>query len=82
MRLSDLPRRRNARVRVIEPAGPRDAIAVRLAELGFVAGERVRLLARGPFGGTPLLVQIGCTRFALRAAEAARILVEPLHDGC
>jgi ferrous iron transport protein A len=44
-------------------------------ELGFVSGEPVRLLATGPLGGEPLLVQVGYTRFALRCAEAARIEV-------
>ena len=42
-------------------------------ELGFVNGEDVRLVARGPIGGEPLLVQVGFTRFALRIAEAARV---------
>ncbi|MGH8088099.1 MAG: FeoA family protein, partial [Stenotrophomonas sp.] len=38
-------------------------------------GEDVRLVARGPIGGEPLLVQVGFTRFALRRTEAARILI-------
>lgn len=45
--------------------------AERLAELGFLAGERVMVTARGPFGGDPLAVQIGLSNFALRRAEAA-----------
>ena len=53
-----------------------DAIAQRLADLGFVPGESVRLTAAGPVGHDPLLVQIGFTRFALRRAEADRVLVE------
>lgn len=52
-----------------------DAIARRLITLGFVPGEQVRVLARGLFGGDPILVQIGFTRFALRLSEAARIEV-------
>ena len=43
------------------------------SELG--EGEPVRVVAVGPMGGDPLLVQIGFTRFALRRAEAARISV-------
>lgn len=55
--------------------GPDDAIARRLRDLGFVAGEPVRLVARAPLGADPLLVQIGYTRFALRRAEAARVKI-------
>ena len=56
--------------------GGTDIIGRRLRELGFVHGEPVRLLARGPFSAEPLLVQIGYTRFALRRAEAARVRVQ------
>jgi ferrous iron transport protein A len=34
------------------------------------------LVARAAFGGDPLVVQVGFTRFALRRAEAARVAVE------
>ena len=60
-------------VREVEDAQAADPIARRLRELGFVTGEPVRLVARGPLGGDPLLVQIGFTRFALRRSEAARV---------
>ncbi len=53
-----------------------DAIARRLRELGFVNGEEVRLVAKGPVGGEPLLVQVGFTRFALRISEAKRVVVD------
>jgi ferrous iron transport protein A len=52
-----------------------DWIADRLTDLGFVPGERARVIARAPWGGDPLVVQIGFTRFALRKAEAERVLV-------
>jgi ferrous iron transport protein A len=52
-----------------------DPIAKRLRELGFVAGESVRIVARGPIGSDPLLVQIGFTRFALRRSEAQRVCI-------
>jgi ferrous iron transport protein A len=52
-----------------------DRIAQRLENLGFVAGEDVRVLALGPWGGEPMLVRIGNTRFALRMAEAARVRI-------
>lgn len=52
-----------------------DAIAVRLRDLGFVPGEPVHVVAHAPFGRDPIAVQVGYTRFALRRAEAARVLV-------
>ena len=73
MRLSDAPKGANAVVQSVTDAHPSDPIAQRLRDLGFVAGEPVRLVARGPLGGDPLLIQIGSTRFALRKAEAARV---------
>ncbi len=63
-------------VTAVEDAHAADPIARRLRELGFVSGEPVRVVARGPIGGDPLLVQIGFTRFALRKSEAARVRVD------
>jgi ferrous iron transport protein A len=71
--LSELPSRVAAVVERVVDLVPDDAIARRLRELGFVAGERVEIVAAGPFGAEPLLVQIGYTRFALRRSEAARV---------
>ena len=73
MKLSELPRRTPAIVEAVEEQTDNDAIARRLRELGFVAGEQVEVVAAGPFGAEPLLVQVGFTRFALRRAEAARV---------
>ncbi|BCT91063.1 iron transporter [Lysobacter helvus] len=75
MRLTDLPRRIAAAVERVEDHMPNDAIARRLRELGFVAGEAVEVIAAGPVGAEPLLVQIGFTRFALRRTEADRVLI-------
>ncbi|WP_199096191.1 FeoA family protein [Dyella sp. ASV21] len=75
MRLSDLPKGATAVVDRVDDAHASDPIAQRLRDLGFVAGEPVRLVAVGPLGADPLLIQIGSTRFALRRAEAARVLV-------
>ena len=47
----------------------------RLAELGFIAGEPVQVLRRGPGGRDPIAVRIGDTMFALRRAEARCIEV-------
>ena len=68
-----MPRRTRAVVDTVEDQSPTDAIARRLRELGFVAGEEVQVVAAGPVGAEPLLVQVGFTRFALRRAEAARV---------
>lgn len=73
--LAELPRRTAATVEAVEDRGPNDAIARRLRELGFVAGERVEVMAAGPFSAEPLLVQVGFTRFALRRSEASRVRV-------
>ena len=38
------------------------------------------VVAHGPVGGDPVLVQIGFTRFALRRSEAARVLVQDVSQ--
>jgi ferrous iron transport protein A len=73
--LNRVPRGVLTRVLRVDSVGSVDPIAERLRELGFVAGEPVRVVASGPLGGEPLLVQVGFTRFALRKAEAARVRV-------
>lgn len=47
-----------------------------LADLGFIPGEQVLLMARAP-GGDPLVVRVGSSTYALRRAEAACIEVTP-----
>lgn len=73
MRLNELQRRRTAIIEAVEDSAPNDPVARRLRELGFVAGEDVEVVASGPLGAEPLLVQVGFTRFALRRSEAARV---------
>ena len=51
-------------------------LARRLMELGFVPGEKVRLLKRGMPGGEPLAIKVGNSTFALRRFEAALISIE------
>ena len=75
MTLSELRPRTPVLVEAVEDRHPHDPVARRLRELGFVAGEQVQIVALGPFGAEPLLVQVGYTRFALRRAEAARVRV-------
>ncbi|MFL6671987.1 MAG: ferrous iron transport protein A [Massilia sp.] len=48
----------------------------RLMELGFVPGERIRMLKRGLPGG-PVAVKVGESTFALRRFEAALISIQP-----
>jgi ferrous iron transport protein A len=48
----------------------------RLMELGFVPGERIRMLMRGLPGG-PVAVKIGESTFALRKFEAALVSIQP-----
>ena len=76
MRLNQLQRRRSAIIEAVEDHTPNDPVARRLRELGFVRGEPVRIVARGPVRKDPVLVQVGFTRFALRKAEADRVMVD------
>jgi ferrous iron transport protein A len=52
-----------------------EATLRRLGELGFIPGEPVQLLRRGPGGREPLAVLIGDTLFGLRLLEAQCIEV-------
>lgn len=64
--------------RVVSASPEIDAVALRrLGELGFLPGEPVQLLRRGPGGREPLAVVIGETMFALRLLEAQCIEVVP-----
>ena len=70
--LADLPNGHSAVVAGLRKgvAGADEALLRRLAEIGFVAGEPVQVLRRGPGGREPLAVQVGETLFALRSLEA------------
>ena len=77
--LSDLPNGAHATVAHVVAASP-DADATllrRLGELGFIPGEPLQVLRRGPGGREPLAVRVGDTMFALRLAEARCIEVTP-----
>ena len=64
--------------RVVSSSPEVDAVALRrLGELGFIPGEPVQLLRRGPGGREPLAVLVGETLFALRLLEAQCIEVLP-----
>jgi len=52
-------------------------VSRRLMELGFVPGERIRMLRRGMPGGDPLAIRVGESTFALRRFEAALVSITP-----
>lgn len=78
MLLSQLPNGAHAVVQRVVPANADigEATLRRLGELGFIAGEPVQVLRRGPGGREPLAVQVGETLFALRLLEAQCIEVQ------
>ena len=78
MLLNELPDGVHATVmRVVSSSANVDTVALRrLAELGFIPGEPVQLLRRGPGGREPLAVLIGDTMFGLRLLEAQCIEVD------
>ncbi|MDP3822560.1 MAG: FeoA family protein [Burkholderiales bacterium] len=77
--LNELPLGAHATVLRVTAASPEiDAVALRrLGELGFIPGEPLQLLRRGPGGREPLAVLIGETLFGLRLLEAQCIEVQP-----
>ena len=77
MLLNDLPNGAHAVVsRVLSNSAEVDEASLRrLGELGFIPGEPVQLLRRGPGGREPLAVLIGDTMFGLRLLEAQCIEV-------
>ena len=81
MRLSQLVKNKPAIVSSVQKHTESDPIAHRLSELGFVKRETVRLISKAPFGGDPILVQVGFTRFALRKVEAEKIEISQENVG-
>ena len=85
LRLADLATDAPARVVSVSAAdadatadsGESTGLSRRLAELGFLPGERLRIVARGFLGREPIAVRIGTGTFALRLFEAACIRVCP-----
>lgn len=79
MRLSALKVKQAATIRSIRGHSSEtehsDLMTNRLEILGFVPGVKVKVIARGVFGGDPILIQVGFTRFALRKSEAEKIEV-------
>jgi len=78
LRLNQLPLRQSARVLRVD-AAQADQPEVRnrqLADIGFVPGEPVMVLAHAWPGNDPLVVRVGHSQFALRGVEAACVQVE------
>jgi ferrous iron transport protein A len=81
VRLSDLKAKQIAIIRKVSrttdgESALHDVVASRLETLGFVPGTKVQVITKGIFGGDPILIQVGFTRFALRKSEAAKIEIE------
>jgi ferrous iron transport protein A len=79
IRLTDLGIGTCARVVSVSAADAATPVELgrRLAELGFLPGEAVRIVARGLMARAPIAVRIGTGTFALRLFEAACIRVCP-----
>ena len=80
MRLSALKAKQTAIItkvnRLIDETQQQDLVAIRLESLGFVPGTQIQVITKGIFGGDPILIQIGFTRFALRKVEADKIEIQ------
>ena len=79
VRLSDLKVKQSAIIKHVHrtvDGTSTDVIASRLEALGFVAGTKVQVITKGFFGGDPILIQVGFTRFALRKVEAEKVEIQ------
>ena len=75
--LADVPLHTDVWVQVLQlDVAPEDHdVLLRLLEIGFLPGERLRVVARSFPGGDPMAVRVGSTTFALRRREAGLIRV-------
>lgn len=75
--LADVPLHTDVWVCALQlDAAPQDHdVLLRLLEIGFLPGERLRVVARSFPGGDPLAVRVGRTTFALRRREAGLVRV-------
>ena len=82
--LADLPSGVRARVVAVAPITPTVpfGLSKRLADLGFLPGEQVRIVARGWLAREPLAIRVGTATFALRRFEAACVKVCPDPSVC
>ena len=75
MHLAELKKGETARIAAISDADP--AVEAKLREIGFAESDEVEMAHKGPLADKPLCVRLHRTLIALRAEEAAAILVEP-----
>ena len=71
------PPHRPAELMALAPAGDDEQARTlhRLAEIGFLPGEVLRVVSRGWLRGGPIAVRVGQSTFALRSHEAALLRV-------
>lgn len=81
--LDQLPCHVQAAVLGMNPAHDDEdrSVALRLLEIGFLPGERVKVIAHGYPGHDPLAVRVGHATFALRRHEAALVQVQVSAPG-
>ncbi len=73
MTLDQLRNNLPARIAAVDT---RDAVILRLMEMGLVPGAAVAVKKRAPFGG-PLQLQVGDYLLSIRGAEARAFTIEP-----
>jgi Fe2+ transport system protein FeoA len=71
--LADLQPQESSRIRTVTGT---DGISQRLSELGFTAGQVVRVVRMAPLGD-PMQIRIRGFDLAVRRAEARRVVIEP-----
>ena len=74
MRLSDLGKGKTAVIRGLAAEDP--AMEAKLREVGFAEDDEVEVVHTGPLNGKPICVRLNRTLIALRADEAAAVVVE------
>ena len=78
--LSDLRPGDTATIVGVGPAtGEVSPLELRLLELGFIAGERIEVVAETRPGRDPFVVRVGTSQFALRRREAHNVWVEDVR---
>jgi len=70
-RLSEIP----VGVTVVIKDFEQDEIFLKLMEMGFIPGEKVRILQVAPLGD-PIAIEIAGYQISLRLNEAAKVIVE------
>lgn len=80
LRLDQLGAGEQAIVTAIEAVDGGSSVARRLQEIGLGEGVHVEVVHRAPLGGDPIAVKADDMLIAIRRAQAALILVEPVRD--